>query len=460
MQSALEFYHSGNLEEAKHICMEIVTAEPKNSEAFHLLGLVLYQQGNLDPAIKHIRKALRLDPDNADAHFDLGNIMQDRGEPSKALTQYRKAVKLNPGYAEAFNNMGIVQHDNLQIGKAIKSYREAIRINPDYAEAHNNLGVAFQEEKRLDEAITHFQKALLLRPGYPNAYHNLAEAIEGKGYGETEQTGGKKTVYAVYRCLLGEDFIQESLSSVSDFADKIFVFMNNTPYGNITGHVYRGETIPFPKQFDAVAEKIRELNNPKIELMDDHYETAENQLTHAVNDIIIPRFGKPSILVYLEPEYVFRSDQAGIALDEFIRSGYVFATTRRVEIWKGFRHRLPDRENKPGAIFCDMSKLRKMPATLKHGGVLVMPKLSAFVHDFGFAVSEQTMYWKHLLSLAYAQQGGESGPFEDWYEEKWLRWDYESNNRGLDISEKEPIPEVVPYDTNELPQQIRNKSGF
>lgn len=459
LQSAFQLYQSGNLEGAESVCREIVDAEPKNSDALHLLGLIFYQQGNYDLAIKTIRKAIRLNPENADAHYDLGNILQDKGEPAKALTHYRKAIKLNPGYAEAYNNIGIAQHDNLQIKKAIKSYREAIRINPDYAEAHNNLGVAFQEQKQLDEAITHFQKALLLKPGYTNAYHNLVEAVQGKEYEKKEKTAGN-TVYAVYRCLLGEDFIQESVSSISDLADKIFIFWDDMPQGKLTGHVYKGEPVQFPKKFDTLLEKIAELNNPKIELIYDHHGAAENQLTHFVNDVILPRFEKPAVIMFLGADHVFRSDQARKALDEFLEKGYVFATTHQVEVWKGLRHRLQERQNKTGVVFCNLSSLEKMPATLKHGGVLVMPKLSALVHDFNFAVSGETMYWKHLLSLAYAQKSGENGPSENWYEEKWLNWDYESNNQDLDISEKEPVPGAIPYDINELPELIRKKYNF
>ena len=76
-------------------------------------------------------------------------------------------------------------------------------------------------------------------------------------------------------------------------------------------------------------------------------------------------------------------------LTNSVEMDYVFATTDQVEVWKGLRHRLTERPNKVGAILCNLSKLDKMPATLRHGGILVMPKLSAYVHNFGFALSEK-----------------------------------------------------------------------
>jgi Tfp pilus assembly protein PilF len=458
-QSALGYFQSGNLNEALAVCRQLLKAEPDNSEALHLSGLIFFHLGDTDSALKNLRKAVKFAPDNADAFYDLGNVLQEKGELTKAVTNYKKAVKLNPEFAEAYNNLGIALQDNAQPDKAIKYYKDALRIAPDYAEAHNNLGVAFQEKRQLDEAITHFQKALLLQPGYANAYQNLMEAVQGKGY-ENSYVSKKRPVYAVYRCLYGEDFVQESIKSIAEHVDKIFVFWDDAPPGNVTGCTYKGKTVTFPKKFDAVVDSVRGLDNPRIELIYDHQDTADNHLTRLVNNIILPDHEKPAIIISLEADHVFRDDQIRKAIDEFIEKDCVFATTSLVEVWKGFNHRLPDRPNKVGAIFCNMTKLNKMPATLKHGGVLVMPKLSAFAHSFGFAVSEKLMYWKHLLSIAAAQKFGGAVPSEDWYEKKWLKWDFEANNENFEIPEQgseEQTLSAIPYDFNELPELIKAK---
>jgi hypothetical protein len=163
------------------------------------------------------------------------------------------------------------------------------------------------------------------------------------------------------------------------------------------------------------------------------------------------------MILFLEVDHIFRSDQIRKAVDEFVEEDYVFATTDQIEVWKGLKHKLEARPNKVGAIFCSLSKLDKMPATLKHGGILVMPKLSAYVHNFGFALSDKVMYWKHLLSIAAPQKFGDTVSDENWYEEKWLRWDYESNNEDLGISEQGKNLKAVPYDFNELPEIIKEK---
>jgi Flp pilus assembly protein TadD len=458
IQSAIEQYQTGNLEQAEKICKAILKAQPDNSEALHLLGSIRYRHGDLDLASKNIRKALRFDSKNADAYYDLGNILQEKGQITKAVANYKKALKLDPNYAEAYNNIGIALQDDMQLDKAIKYYKEAVRIDPNYAEAYNNLGVAFQERKELDKAITHFQKALLLKPDYANAYHNLVDAVQGKGY-EAKSKIKKNIVYAIYRCLYGEDFIQESIKSIIDHVDKIFIFWDDTPPGNITECLYKGEAVRFPKQFDNVIAKIKELDDPKVKLIYDHWEAIDNYVTHFVNDIILRDYKKPSVIISLEADHVFRNDQIKKALDEFREEDYVFATTEQIEIWKDLNYRLPERPDKVGAVFCNLTKLKKMPVTLKHGGILVMPKLSAHVHNLGFASSEKVMYWKHLLSIAVARKFGGSVPFENWYDEKWLNWDYLTNNEDLDISEQYKISSILPYNADKLPELIIRKSS-
>ncbi|MFA6056257.1 MAG: tetratricopeptide repeat protein [Thermodesulfovibrionales bacterium] len=456
IQSAFELYQSGKLEDAENIARELLKGHPDNTEVLHLLGLVFYKRGDYDLALKNIRKVLRLDPNNSDAYYDLGNVLHDKGQTAKSLTNYRKAIKLNPKYVEAYNNMGIAFQDNMQLDKALGCYKKALNIDPNYAQAHNNLGVAFQEKGQLDEAITHFQQALLLRPDYANAYNNLVDAVQGKEH-DNKHKSTKNIIYAIYRCYYGEDFIQESIRSITDYVDKIFVFVDKAPWGNDSECIYKGESIKFPKTFDNVVEKIREMNNSKIELVFEHQDVTDNQVTHLVNNTILPNHEKPSIILSLEVDHVFHSEQIKKAIDEFIEKDYVFATTGQIEIWKGFKHRLPDRPNRVGVVFCNLSKLDKMPETLKHGGILVMPKLSAYVNNFSFAVSDKVMYWKHLLSIALARKAGDVVPYENWYEEKWLKWDYVSNNENLGVSDQLKIERAIPYDVNDLPELIKEK---
>ena len=72
--------------------------------------------------------------------------------------------------------------------------------------------------------------------------------------------------YAIYRCLYGEDFVQESIKSIEPYVDKIFVFWTNKAWGNATECTYKGRLVRFPEKFDNIVEKVQLLNNSKIEI--------------------------------------------------------------------------------------------------------------------------------------------------------------------------------------------------
>lgn len=265
---------------------------------------------------------------------------------------------------------------------------------------------------------------------------------------------------AVYRCLYGADFIKESIDSISDYVDDIFVFADSIPWGNVQDVDYQGKKITIPFMIDYVLDEIMLLvkQGYPIHLLFDHVYTPVNQFTHLVNDIIIPYYGKPNQIMFVEVDQVFRSDQIKLSIEEFFKGGYTCASTRQIEIWKGFHHRVPERK-RTGVVFWDLTNMDEMPSTLHQANPHKMSYLSTYVHNFGFAMNPQTMYWKHLIALGYADKIHDSRPNPKWYEEKWLTWDFETNNENLEISlgREHLIPYVEKYNQHDLPMSIQER---
>jgi hypothetical protein len=67
------------------------------------------------------------------------------------------------------------------------------------------------------------------------------------------------------------------------------------------------------------------------------------------------------------------------------------------------------------------------------------------------------MYWKHMTAIGFSQKIGDDLPNEDWYEDKWLNWNFETNNQNLEISKghEHLIPRALKYDRNELPELLK-----
>lgn len=268
-----------------------------------------------------------------------------------------------------------------------------------------------------------------------------------------------KRVYACYRGLYGEDFIRESVESIRPYCDKIFVFWSAVPLGNVKFVSYMGKKIIFPAKFDNYVDVVSGLALKDKDIHVSRFDAPDNnnQVTEMVNSRILPNFDAPDTVLFIEPDMVFRSDQIKDALVEFEDKKLSHASTSQVEIWKLKPcYRIPLRR-RPSCTLFDLAQYNgKLPKTGRGGNAAGMTYLNAFNHNFGFCLLARSMYWKHLLAIAFSPLIGDSRPRKDWYEKVWLDWRPETNNSNLEISEGHGhlIPKAVPYDFHALPETI------
>jgi tetratricopeptide (TPR) repeat protein len=214
IQSAFRHLQTGNVQQAEHICRELLTIHPHDSDALYLLGIIYDRIGDYDSAIESIKKSLQFNPVNDYACFDLGNILrkkertdeamlfyqkavqlnpsnagahyclavalQEKGRFEAALNSYTKVLQINPNHADTYNNMGSVLQETGQLDQAVNCYRKALSINPDLFMAYNNLGNALMERGQFDDAVAHYQKAVGLNPDFAGGYCNLGVALQNK----------------------------------------------------------------------------------------------------------------------------------------------------------------------------------------------------------------------------------------------------------------------------------------
>lgn len=263
---------------------------------------------------------------------------------------------------------------------------------------------------------------------------------------------------AIYRVLYGEDFIQESIRSILPYVDRVFVVKAEKPWGNTDGVTYGGIWVPWPEKFDNTREKILELNEPKIEIIDDYWPTPKGQLTHIVNDLILARC-KPFEIVFIEPDHVFSDEEAKKAFNGFSAYSGFQASTLQVELWKTPEFRIPERPNRTSVVFHRIFG-SPMGETGFNGASEGIHRVNGRVHNLGFCVSEKTMYWKHLTALAFGAIIGDSVANPEWLEKKWMNWNLDTNNSNLEISlgYEFAIPAAYQYrELEELPESIKRR---
>jgi len=79
IHQGLALHQAGKLREAEQVYRDILSRNPNDSDALHLLGVIATQSHQLAPALRLIESAIRIRPDVAFYHNNLGNIYRMTG---------------------------------------------------------------------------------------------------------------------------------------------------------------------------------------------------------------------------------------------------------------------------------------------------------------------------------------------------------------------------------------------
>ena len=194
LNSLLEYYQAGRLDDAEKLSLSITQEFPKHPFAWKVLAVVLKLTGRISESLVASQKSVQLNPQDAEAHNNLGVTLKEQGRLDEAEISYRKAITLKPDYAEAHNNLAVLLKELGRLDESEASYRQAITLKPDFAKAHNNLGIILKELEKLDEAEASYRKAITLKPDYAEAHSNLGGLLIKLNKLEEAKICYKKTI--------------------------------------------------------------------------------------------------------------------------------------------------------------------------------------------------------------------------------------------------------------------------
>lgn len=204
-------------EEAIEILLSTVRMQPRHSDAWLELGVILKQQKNLQKATACLQRATKENPQNLPAWIELVNSHLEQGEQTVAIKESAKLRSLFPLQSEA-----VAVHCHALIGgdkwitalrilesfrmtypgqvdrsilncegsaytragnypKAIKVFREAVRNFGNDAAVWNNRGMAYGLSNRPRPEIYCYRKAIRILPDDPGSHVNLAMARLAQG---------------------------------------------------------------------------------------------------------------------------------------------------------------------------------------------------------------------------------------------------------------------------------------
>lgn len=178
LNQAIVFHQTGKLAEAERLYLQVMAAEPKESAAPHLLGVVRAQQGRNGEALELIGAALKLKPNAPEILSNYANVLKAQGRFAEALDSYDRALVLKPDYIATIAKRGSVLRDLGRLTEALDSTERALALNPNHAEALSNRGVILSDLGRHDEALASYDRALAVARDYPDVWNNRAITLK------------------------------------------------------------------------------------------------------------------------------------------------------------------------------------------------------------------------------------------------------------------------------------------
>ncbi len=181
VQWGMQLQQQGHLVQAENIYRQVLAQQPRQSDALHLLGLLMHQRGRNELALDLLRRAIDTRPTFATYRSNLGVILRAMGDKPGALRAHSAAIRLAPDSAELHSNLCVLHDDLGDTEQALRHGWLATALDPQYPEARNNLANVLGRNGRLFEAILQLQEALKVRPGYVDAWFNLGLSLERLG---------------------------------------------------------------------------------------------------------------------------------------------------------------------------------------------------------------------------------------------------------------------------------------
>src|SRR5215470_11927022 len=154
----------GDYPTAEKIFRDLLTKDPRDSEARLGLSFALLKQRNLQGAYDNAARVIMIEPLSARAHALMGASILGAGEFRLSVEEFRTALSLDEKEALAVAGLAMVDFYENRVASCLAGLRKAVNLDPDEPDYVFNLGQAAARNERYKEAADAYERFLLIAP--------------------------------------------------------------------------------------------------------------------------------------------------------------------------------------------------------------------------------------------------------------------------------------------------------
>jgi tetratricopeptide (TPR) repeat protein len=177
---ALKHHEAGQLAQAESIYRQVLARDSSQTDAMHLLGVLMHQSGKTAEGIELIERALRLRRDPTYL-ANVGELLRCAGEVERGISCCREAIELLPNLGSAYHNLAVLLNQADRSEEAMAVARKGVELAPNDPAGRRILGSVLTSLKRFPEAVAELDRAIKLRPSDDKSWLQLAATHESAG---------------------------------------------------------------------------------------------------------------------------------------------------------------------------------------------------------------------------------------------------------------------------------------
>ncbi|MCD6175344.1 MAG: tetratricopeptide repeat protein [Planctomycetes bacterium] len=170
----------GQIKKAKQALIKCIQTNPKEPQAFVLIGRIHAMEGRNDQARAAFEKAVKLDSQSDPAWHFLGALAVLEKDYDQATECYQKAIDLMPANVDYIIGLSDVYMEIDQLDKAQQIIDKGLSLQPQNMELMLSKARLYQQTGQMDEAIRIYEQARIMHGDIP-------QILEPAGYAHIAQ---------------------------------------------------------------------------------------------------------------------------------------------------------------------------------------------------------------------------------------------------------------------------------
>jgi len=180
LEEAQRDIDKSNFEAAIAPLQKVIADQPEFAYAHFQLAYVYTALKRTDEARAEYARTLAIDPKMSEAYLNLGMLLLDKEEDAAAVAPLRKAVELLPAQSRPRYLLAVALDRSGNHAGAAESFEALIHLDPNDITALDYLGRAALREGKSEEAEARFRRALEVQPKGPEALKGLAHSLDAQ----------------------------------------------------------------------------------------------------------------------------------------------------------------------------------------------------------------------------------------------------------------------------------------